>query len=159
MDLSIDIEDYKLNVRAAAIIIHNGKILVHKNINKPHYAIIGGRVKIGESSQVAVKREVMEEIGKDIEICNYIATIENFFYLENKKYHEMLFVYSAEFVEDDDKLIEYTLNNVEGKEELYYEWIEISKLDKYELLPYAIKEILKEDKFPVHIINNEINKI
>ena len=39
MDITIDVEDYKLNVRAAGIIIHDGKILVHRNINSDHYAI------------------------------------------------------------------------------------------------------------------------
>ena len=32
MDLTIDVEDYKLNVRAAGVIIHNNKVLVHKKI-------------------------------------------------------------------------------------------------------------------------------
>ena len=36
MDLTIDVEDYKLNIRASAIIIHNGKFLVHRNINSDH---------------------------------------------------------------------------------------------------------------------------
>ena len=27
MDITIDVEDYKLNVRAAGVIIHNGKVL------------------------------------------------------------------------------------------------------------------------------------
>ena len=30
MDLTLDVEDYKLNVRAAGVIIHNGKILEHR---------------------------------------------------------------------------------------------------------------------------------
>ena len=50
MDLTINVENYKLNIRAAGIIEHNGKILVHKEISKDHYALIGGRVKIGEDS-------------------------------------------------------------------------------------------------------------
>ena len=57
MDLTIDVEDYKLNVRAAGVIIHNNKILVHKNINSDHYSLIGGRVEIGEDSENTVKRE------------------------------------------------------------------------------------------------------
>ena len=32
MDITIDIEDYKLNVRAAVVIIHNNKILLHPEI-------------------------------------------------------------------------------------------------------------------------------
>jgi len=47
MDITIDVNDYKLNVRAACVIKHNNKILVHKNINSNHYCLIGGRVKIG----------------------------------------------------------------------------------------------------------------
>ena len=33
MDITLDVEDYKLNIRAAGVIIHNGKILAHRNIN------------------------------------------------------------------------------------------------------------------------------
>lgn len=64
MDLTIDVENYKLNIRAAGVIIHNGKVLVHRNINSDHYALIGGRVEIGESSADTVKREIQEELGK-----------------------------------------------------------------------------------------------
>ncbi len=79
MDLTIDVEDYKLNVRATVIIEHNGKILVNRNVNSNHYALMGGRVKIGEDSETTVKREVMEELGKKIEVIGYVTTIENFF--------------------------------------------------------------------------------
>lgn len=70
MDLTIDVENYKLNIRAAGVIIHNGKVLVHRNINSDHYALIGGRVEIGESSADTVKREIQEELGKEIELTN-----------------------------------------------------------------------------------------
>ena len=58
MDITIDVDDYKLNVRAAGVIIHNGKILVHRNMNSNHYALIGGRVEIGENSADTIKREM-----------------------------------------------------------------------------------------------------
>jgi len=61
MDLTLDVEDYKLNIRAGGVIIHNGKILVHKNINKGHYCLPGGRIEIGESSEQTIKREIQEE--------------------------------------------------------------------------------------------------
>ena len=40
MDITIDVDDYKLNVRAAAIIMHDGKILTHRNKNSDHYAYL-----------------------------------------------------------------------------------------------------------------------
>ena len=156
MDLTINVEDYVLNVRAAGVLIHNGKILAHKDINSDHYALIGGRVEIGENSADTIKREIKEELGKDIEITGYIATIENFFEMKGSKYHEIMFVHKIEFTNEDDKKIEYTMKNIEGKDYLHYEWIDLEKIDEYKILPKVIKEILKEKNFPTHKINNEL---
>lgn len=153
MDITINVEDYKLNVRAAGMIIHNNKVLTHRNVNHDHYALIGGRVQIGEDSETTIKREIMEELGKEIEITGYISTIENFFELKGEKYHEIMFVHKAEFVNEEDKKIESTIKNIEGKEYLQYEWLDLDEIEKYPLMPKAIKEILKNGKFPVHKIN------
>ena len=156
MDITIDVGNYKLNVRAAGVIIHNGKVLAHKNMNSNHYALIGGRVEIGENSADTVKREIKEELGKEVEITGYVATIENFFEMKGSKYHEIMFIHKIEFVNEDDKKIEYTMRNIEGKDYLQYEWLELSKIDQYPLLPEAIKDVLKQDKFPIHKINDDL---
>lgn len=158
MDITLDVKDYKLNVRTSAIIIHKGKVLLHRNKNSNHYALLGGRIGIGEDSETAAKREVMEELGKEIQITGYISTIENFFEMKGSKFHEILFVHKAEFKNDEDKNITYTLKNIEGKEYLQYEWIDIEQLDNYNVVPEAIKGILKENKFPIHKINNDMKE-
>lgn len=156
MDLTIDVEDYKLNVRAAVVITHKGKILVHKNLNSDHYALIGGRVEIGEDSETTVKRELLEEIGKEIEVTGYIATVENFFEMKGSKYHEILFIHKGEFVNDEDKKIEHTLKNLEGKDYLQYEWLDLDRIEEYPLLPQIAKQVLKEKDLPVHRTNNDL---
>ena len=153
MDLSIKMEDYKLNIRAAGIIFHNNRILVHRNVNEDHYALLGGRVELGENSEETIKREFKEELGKDVEIKGYISTIENFFEINGLKYHEIMFLYALEFVDNEDKLIDYTIKNIEGKDYLQYEWLDLNKIDEYVILPKVVKEILKEEKYPVHRIN------
>jgi ADP-ribose pyrophosphatase YjhB (NUDIX family) len=158
MDLTIKIEDFKLNIRTAGIIIHNNKILAHVNTNEDHYALIGGRVQIGEDSETALKREIMEEMGKEIEITGYIGTIENFFEMKSEKYHEIMFIHKIEFVDDNDKKIEETIKNIEGKEYLEYRWLELDKIEQYPLRPEVAKEILKNRKYPVHKINIEIKE-
>lgn len=153
MDLTFEMKNNKLNVRAGGIIIHNNKVLLHKNAKEDHYALVGGRVKIGESSENTVKREMSEELGKEVEVKGYISTIENFFEMKDSKYHEIMFVYKVEFTNEEDKKIEHTLKNIEGKDYLNYEWIDLEEIEKYKVLPVCIKEILKENKFPVHKIN------
>ena len=152
MDLTIDVEDYLLNVRAAGVIIHNNKLLVHKSINSDHYCLIGGRVEIGEDSENALKREIEEELGKEVYITGYISTVENFFEYEGKKVHEIMFIHRAEFVDENDKKIEYSLKNIEGKDYLHYEWLDLNKLEDYLIVPDVVINILKENKFPVHKI-------
>jgi len=114
---------------------------------------LGGRVKIGENSENTLKREILEETGKEIEIAGYISTIENFFEANEKKYHEIMFVYQAEFKKEEDKQIIEPIKNIEGREYLQYEWLDINELGKYDIRPKIIKEILKESKLPVHRIN------
>ncbi len=155
MDITINVEDYILNIRAAVVIIHNGKILVHRNINSDHYALPGGRVEIGENSENTIKREILEEMGKEVEVIGYISTIENFFEMNGKKYHEIEFVHKAEFVKKEDKMLQDTIKNVEGKDFLQYEWLELDKIEQYPLMPKVIKEILKNKVFPVHKVNDD----
>ena len=155
MDISIEVQDYILNVRAAVVIVHNDRILVHKDINSDHYALMGGRVELGEDSITTIKREIKEEIGKEIEIIGYISTVENFFIMKGKKYHEIEFVYLAEFKNEKDKLIQDTIKNIEGKDYLQYEWIERNQIDKIPLMPVKIQAVLKDGKYPVHIINKD----
>lgn len=160
-DLTIEIGNGVLNCRAAVIIKHDGKILFHKNVDEPYYALVGGRVKITESSDETVKREVKEEMGKNIELIGYVATIENFFEHKGRKVHEIMFVHQAEFVDKDDKKIVDTIRNVEEEELskgkiIQYEWLDIDKLDQYDIRPSVIKDVLQKKKYPVHMINKGI---
>lgn len=153
MDITIDVENYKLNVRAACIIIHNNKVLLHRDMKSDHYALLGGRIEIGEDSEKTIKREIQEELGKEIDIKGYISTVENFFEINNKKYHEYMFIYEADFKEEKDKKIIEPMENLEGKDYLKYEWIDIDKIDEYPLKPTVAKSILKERKYPIHKIH------
>lgn len=159
-DITVDIDDWRLNCRAAGIIIHNNKVLLHHNTQDTYYALLGGRVKFGENSADAVRREIREELGKEVEITGYISTVENFFEIKGKQYHEIMFVHKVEFTNDDDKKIEYTLKNIEGNTEkdIQYEWISLEDLESTCIKPVIIKQILQDKVFPVHKINNDFNK-
>lgn len=97
----------------------------------------------------------MEEMGKEVEIIEGLTTVENFFEIKGSKYYEILFVHKLEFKDENDKKILDTIKNVEGKEYLRYEWIDIDKIDKCPLKPQAIKDMLKTKIFPVYKCNND----
>ena len=61
-----------------------------------------------------------------------------------------------EYLGTEDKKIDYVMKNIEGKDYLQYEWIELDRIEEYTLLPKVLKEVLKENKFPIHKINDEL---
>ena len=65
--------------RAAAIIIEEDCVLFAGNEIDDYYYSIGGGVHMGETSEQAVKREVLEETGVEYEIDRLAVIHENFF--------------------------------------------------------------------------------
>lgn len=153
-DLTLNVEDYKLNIRVAGILEHKDYILLHKCKNKDYYALIGGRIKIGETSEEAIKREILEETGKEVEIVKYIATIENFFKEESQKYHEINFIYQLKFKEENENIEK--IENKEGKKYIEYKWISKKEIENIKILPQPLKEIINNNLYPIHKINKEI---
>ena len=65
--------------RAAAIIVEEECVLFAENEIEDYFYSISGAVLIGETAEIAVKREVLKETGVEYEI-DYLAIIhENFF--------------------------------------------------------------------------------
>ena len=66
-DMCVACDDGILNIRAGAIIMKDGKLLMVGNERNYLYSV-GGRIKFGETAQEAVVREVLEETGVKMEI-------------------------------------------------------------------------------------------
>ena len=66
-------------------------------------------------------------------------------------------LYSPSKDEEDKKTVK-TIRNVEGKDYLIYEWIDIDEIDKYPLRPKVIKDMLKNKVFPAYKYNNDLKK-
>lgn len=64
-------DDYRFNARASAIILNEkkDKILLFKvEDGRDYFLLPGGRIELYEDSLTAIKREVMEELGYDIDL-------------------------------------------------------------------------------------------
>lgn len=62
MDISFLTGAQKFNYRVCAMILHENKILAMRDERSPYYYLPGGRVKMGETAEQAVIREVEEEL-------------------------------------------------------------------------------------------------
>ena len=77
-----------------AIIIHNGKLFVVKNNEKPDYFILpGGGIEPGEMIEDAMKREIFEETGIHPELGRLLVIHE--FANKKKDTHRIEFFFSV----------------------------------------------------------------
>lgn len=75
----------------AAIIRRNGQILITQRLNNVHLARLwefpGGKVEEGESLQVALKREIREELGVKIRVDGEFFTIDHDYPAKSVRLH------------------------------------------------------------------------
>jgi len=114
------------------IIIENNQLLLLKKITKPYYELPGGKVKINEDMEDALKRELKEELGISILTYQKIAKLNLTF--ENKE------------IEDHIFLIEKYEGNIKNNEKEVFEKIHWQNKNELLILSLApnIKEIVKK---------------
>ena len=83
-------------VRATALILQNGKLLVTKGKDK--YYTIGGAIQVNERTEEAVVREVKEELGVKAEARQLAFVVENRFEQEGVYYHNIEFHYLVDLL-------------------------------------------------------------
>jgi ADP-ribose pyrophosphatase YjhB (NUDIX family) len=83
------------NFRAAAVIVQDGRVLLHRADYEDFWSMPGGRVEMLEDSRAALRREMLEELGEEIEIGRLLWVGENFFEFLGSAYHELGMYFGA----------------------------------------------------------------
>ena len=144
-DMSVPCEDGMINLRVGAIIMRDGKFLMVGNNIRPQYLYsVGGRIKFGETAEEAVKREVFEETGYELEIDRLGFVHENYFYGDaktnfGKLIYEISFFYYMKVPDDFDP---ECLSSTEDDSKEFLRWITPDEPVKY--FPEFFKDELKK---------------
>lgn len=141
-DLSIIIDGVKFNFRVGLLVKMKKQVLVECNQDYDFVVLPGGRVKTLESSEDALIREINEEMKIDLTNYNleFICIDENFFELDNIKYHELYFIYKIEIDENNEDFKD-SMINYDSKVN-YYKWVDILDLKEVNLLPKSLINII-----------------
>lgn len=155
LDLTFRTKTGVLNYRVGAIIICGKKVLMVKNPNSSYYYSVGGRVKLNETSEEAVMREVFEETGLHLQIDRLGFIHENFFTNENTKeiYHELALFYYMK-TDKEVHLVSNSFTEQGEKESLH--WIPLENITDIYLFPEFFKtKLLNPTNEIQHIITRE----
>ena len=142
MDVVLTNGNEKFNYRVCAIMINNGKILTMKDDRSPYYYLPGGRVKIGETVEQAVIREIREELNITAEIERPLWLNQAFFTedVDNLNYHELCIYFLMDFSKTDllSRGEKFTSN--EGRRTHIFQWLEFDRLKDEYFYPLFLKK-------------------
>lgn len=142
-------DDYRFNARALAIILNEkkDKILLFKvEDGRDYFLLPGGRIELYEDSLTAIKREVMEELGYDIDFT-LCSIQENFVIKEDVKIMQYCFCYKSIYkgIINTDRFVCKDNNNQ------YFYWVDIEQLNSYKVYPESAIKLIRSEKLE-HII-------
>ncbi len=142
MDISFKTEEGRFNYRVCAIIIHDGKILAMKNERTPYYFLPGGRVGLHETAEVAILRELKEELEIDTDIVRPLWLNQSFFTedVSKEKFHEICLYFLVDVSKTDLLLRGDTFTMRERHHTLQYEWLRLERLKEEYFYPTFLKE-------------------
>jgi ADP-ribose pyrophosphatase YjhB (NUDIX family) len=128
-----------------ALIKNKNKLLVFQGKDKVKdqifFRLLGGGIEFSEKSDEALEREIKEELNAEIKNLNFIKVLENIFDYEGKDYHELVFVYSAEFV--DTKFYDFNeIDILDSEHQSKAIWVDVDKLKNSNFVPEGIKAVI-----------------
>lgn len=141
MDLSFVFGQDKFNYRVCAVILSDGRILAMHDERSPYYYLPGGRVRMGETAEHAVLREVEEELHITAKIIRPLWLNQGFFTedVDRLRYHELCVYYLMDvsgtgLPEKDGR---FTLR--EGAHIHDFEWLPFERLQNEYFYPVFLK--------------------
>lgn len=142
MDVSFLIDNGKFNFRVAGLLIHNNKILIMNDERGSYNYLPGGRVKLNESVEEAILRELKEELNIEGKIVRPLWFNEAFFkeQMSGIDYHEICMYFLIDISETDllSRGNEFTL--YEGIHTFNYKWVTFEELNEIAFYPLFLKD-------------------
>jgi 8-oxo-dGTP pyrophosphatase MutT (NUDIX family) len=157
---AFDKDQAHFNYRVAGVAIHNGRILLDRNSRNTYWVLPGGHPEMMEPMAEALRREVKEEIGADVEVVRLLWIMENFFH-KSKDIHELSFYFLMQITPDSDLLkSDGPFYGQEHEHRLTFQWFPLDEamLAGLPLNPgYLSRALLNIPDTIQHVVFNDVS--
>lgn len=120
---------------ARGVAVRNGRILLCRAKGGDSTYLPGGHIEFGETGEMALVREVKEELGVDSKVTKTLGFLENAFLQKGEKHQEINLIYALEVEGAED---------AKSQEDwIEFVWWPLEKLEEANLLPRAIADFVR----------------
>jgi ADP-ribose pyrophosphatase YjhB (NUDIX family) len=151
--ISFHTGSHRFHLRAGALVIDGGHVLLHRLEGDTFWALPGGRVHAGEQGRETIVRELLEELGLAVQ-CQELACVgENFFEYEREPHHEIGLYFRVSLPPDapiNDRATTHV--GVEGDRRLEFRWFALPSLHGLDFRPVALRDALATGTVPAHFV-------
>jgi ADP-ribose pyrophosphatase YjhB (NUDIX family) len=155
--IAADIGPMRFQVRAAAVVLHGGRVLLQRADGEPFWTLPGGRSDAGEDAEATVRREFREETGAEAVVGPLLWIVENFFRFQARDYHEISWFFRARFADAGHPLLRTDeFEATEPGTRLLYAWRPVAGLRGIEVHPAFLSQALRDvPSAPVHVVQRD----
>ena len=143
--ISVDIAGHRFQLRAAAVVAHDGFVLLHRMEGDEYWSLPGGRVEPGEDARSTLEREMVEELNELVECTELLYVVENFFEHAGKPNHEIGLYFRVD-LGPTSKLLDKSRSHagVEGGKQLEFRWFLAEQLHEVDVRPSFLRGALSQ---------------
>ncbi len=135
----------RFNCRTVGVVIDRQRLLIHRAEDENFWTLPGGRVEFGEPANLALARELAEELDVSVEVGRLVWVVENFFSYRDEPYHEIAFYFHVSL--PDDSHLKDRNEPFVGDENglpLIFHWHPLEDLRNLALYPSFLREAIRE---------------
>lgn len=151
--VSAHVGAHHFQLRAGAIVLDGGHVLLHRLEGDRFWAVPGGRVEAGESGSQTIVREFKEELGLDVDCGALLGVGENFFVSGGQPQHELGLYFAVTLpMQATIRDKRQVHAGIEGARRLDFKWFALTSLPDLDLRPAALREALATGSIPPHFV-------
>lgn len=141
---------HHFQLRAAAVVVHDGAVLLHRLAGDSFWALPGGRVEPGEDAAATVVRELQEELQQALRCERLLYVIENFFERSDGLLQHELGLYFLAHLAPGSVLLDKSRLHVghEDHVHLQFAWVPLATLQTVDLRPAFLADALMDPQLP-----------
>jgi ADP-ribose pyrophosphatase YjhB (NUDIX family) len=124
------------------VIVDGGRVLLHRAEFEDFWSLPGGRVEMLEDSREALRREMLEELGEEVEIGRLLWIGENFFAFLFTDFHELGLYFEASLPERSElrgHSEEWWMTEDNGVK-ICFRWFELADVAEMPIVPGFLRE-------------------